>query len=73
MPITYINAKRAFRLFKSVYSKIWLCPNFNRYCFGTGLSSLATVHEHLQTLEKKGVIRRFDGNVRGIELLRRLY
>lgn len=34
-----------------------------------GLSSLATVHEHLAVLEKKGFIRRYRGAVRGIELL----
>jgi len=33
------------------------------------LSSLATVFEHLQALEKKGVIRRFEGAVRGIEVV----
>ncbi len=34
-----------------------------------GLSSLATVHEHLSVLEKKGFIRRYKGAVRGIEVL----
>lgn len=34
-----------------------------------GVSSLATVHEHLNALEKKGVIKKFEGAVRGIELL----
>lgn len=33
------------------------------------LSSLATVHEHLAVLEKKGLIRRYKGAVRGIEVL----
>lgn len=33
--------------------------------------SLATVHEHLQTLEKKGLIKRSSGIVRGIEILDR--
>jgi repressor LexA len=33
------------------------------------LSSLATVHEHLEALEKKNFIRRYKGAVRGIELL----
>lgn len=36
-----------------------------------GVRSLATVHEHLQTLEKKGQIRRSSGISRGIELLDR--
>lgn len=34
-----------------------------------GVKSLATVHEHLQTLEKKGFIKRSSGVARGIELL----
>jgi len=34
-----------------------------------GLSSLATVHEHLMALVKKGAIRKFEGTVRGIEVM----
>jgi repressor LexA len=34
-----------------------------------GLSSLATVHEHIQALEKKGVLKRYDGAVRGLEIV----
>ncbi|MBI4037777.1 transcriptional repressor LexA [Candidatus Curtissbacteria bacterium] len=36
-----------------------------------GVKSLATVHEHLQTLEKKGLIKKSSGLARGIELLDR--
>ena len=36
-----------------------------------GLSSLSTVHEHLAVLEKKGLIRRYKGAVRGIEILQK--
>lgn len=34
-----------------------------------GVRSLATVHEHLQTLEKKGVLKRSSGISRGIEII----
>ena len=34
-----------------------------------GLSSLATVHEHLEALVKKKVIRKFEGAVRGLEII----
>lgn len=34
-----------------------------------GVKSLATVHEHLQALERKGLIKRSLGVVRGIELI----
>lgn len=44
-------------------------PTLQEIADAMGLSSLATVHEHLQALERKGVIKRFDGAVRGIELL----
>lgn len=33
------------------------------------LKSLATVHEHLQALEKKGIIKKTSGAIRGIEVL----
>lgn len=36
-----------------------------------GVRSLATVHEHLQTLEKKGLIKRSSGISRGIEVIDR--
>mgnify|MGYP003395448303 FL=1 len=34
-----------------------------------GVNSLATVHEHLQTLEKKGLIKRSGGISRGIDVV----
>ncbi|OGD88039.1 repressor LexA [Candidatus Curtissbacteria bacterium RIFCSPHIGHO2_01_FULL_41_11] len=34
-----------------------------------GVRSLATVHEHLQTLERKGLIKKSSGLVRGIDLI----
>ena len=36
-----------------------------------GVKSLATVHEHLQTLERKGLIKKTSGIVRSIELIER--
>lgn len=36
-----------------------------------GVKSLATVHEHLQTLEKKGLIKKSSGLARGIEIVDR--
>src|SRR4030066_198754 len=44
-------------------------PTLQEIADAMGLSSLATVHEHLQALVKKGVIKRFEGAVRGIEVL----
>lgn len=44
-------------------------PTLSEIAIAIGVSSLATVHEHLQALEKKGVIKKFEGAVRGIELI----
>lgn len=48
-------------------------PTLQEIADAIGVSSLATVHEHLQALERKKVIKRFDGQVRGIELLDRTF
>jgi repressor LexA len=44
-------------------------PTLTEIAAHLGLSSLATVHEHLAVLEKKGLIRRYRGAVRGIEVI----
>ena len=46
-------------------------PTLTEIAQHLGLSSLSTVHEHLAVLEKKGLIRRYRGAVRGIELLQK--
>jgi repressor LexA len=46
-------------------------PTLTEIAQHLGLSSLSTVHEHLAVLEKKGLIRRYKGAVRGIELLQK--
>ena len=46
-------------------------PTLTEIAQHLGLSSLSTVHEHLAVLEKKGLIRRYKGAVRGIEVLKK--
>lgn len=43
-------------------------PTLQEIADAIGVKSLATVHEHLAALTKKGVIRKVSGEVRGIEL-----
>ena len=43
-------------------------PTLQEIADAIGVKSLATVHEHLSALTKKGVIRKSSGEVRGIEL-----
>ena len=70
MPITlYRRQKEILDFIKNYIKKNGHSPTLVEIANTLGLKSLATVHEHLQTLVKKGVIRRFSGVVRGIEVL----
>ncbi len=70
MPITlYKRQKQIVDFIGQYIQKFGTSPTLQEIADSLGVSSLATVHEHLQTLVKKGVIRRFEGAVRGIELL----
>jgi len=44
-------------------------PTLQEIATAMGLSSLATVHEHINTLVKKGVLRKYEGAVRGLEII----
>ena len=44
-------------------------PTLRQIADAIGVSSLATIHEHLTTLEKKGLIKRKAGKTRSIELV----
>lgn len=69
-PVTLYKRQKEILDFISQYIQInGSSPTLQEIADAMNLSSLATVHEHLQTLVKKGVIRRFDGVVRGIEII----
>lgn len=44
-------------------------PTLSEIAKALNVRSLATVHEHLESMEKKGIIKRFEGSVRGMEIL----
>lgn len=46
-------------------------PTLQDIASALGVHSLATVHEHIGALVKKGVLKKYEGAVRGIELLDR--
>lgn len=48
-------------------------PTLREIADAIGVSSLATVHEHLQALERKHIIRKHEGSARGIELIDRTF
>lgn len=70
--VIYKRQKEILDFIGKSIDKFGYAPTLTEIAQHLGLSSLATVHEHLAVLEKKGLIRRYRGAVRGIELLDRL-
>lgn len=74
MPITLYKRQRQIVDFIAQYiQRNGYSPTLQEIADSLGVSSLATVHEHLQALQRKKVIKKFEGAVRGIELLDRTF
>lgn len=72
MPVTLYKRQRQIVDYIAQYiQKNGYSPTLREIADALGVSSLATVHEHLNALVKKRVIRKFEGAVRGIELIDR--
>lgn len=67
--ILYKRQKQILDYINENISRYSCAPTLTEIAAHLGLSSLATVHEHLAVLEKKGLIRRYRGAVRGIEVV----
>lgn len=69
MPVTLYKRQKQILDFISQYiQRNGFSPTLTEIAHALGVSSLATVHEHLASMEKKGVIKRYEGAVRGIEI-----
>ncbi len=69
-PVTIYKKQKQILDFISQYIQVnGYSPTLQEIADAMGLSSLATVHEHLQALERKNIIKRYDGAVRGIEVI----
>ncbi|MBI3282782.1 transcriptional repressor LexA [Candidatus Curtissbacteria bacterium] len=70
MAVTLYRRQRQIVEFISQFiQKNGYSPTLSEIADAIGVSSLATVHEHLQALIKKKIIRKYEGAVRGLELL----
>ena len=70
MPVTLYKRQKQILEFISQYiQKNGFSPTLQEIATAMNLSSLATVHEHLQTLSKKGVLRKYEGSVRGLDIV----
>ena len=67
--IVYKRQRQILDYINQNIAKYGYAPTLTEIAEYFGLSSLATVHEHLAVLEKKGLIRRYRGAVRGIEVV----
>jgi repressor LexA len=65
----YKRQKQILDFIRQYLQKYGSSPTLQEIADAIGVSSLATVHEHLQTLERKKVIKRYKGAVRGLEIL----
>lgn len=69
MAVTLYKRQRQIVDFIAQYiSKNSYSPTLQEIADAIGVRSLATIHEHLEALVRKGVIRKFEGSVRGIEI-----
>lgn len=72
MPVVLYKRQRQIVDFIAQYiQKNGYSPTLQDIADAIGVSSLATVHEHIEALVKKGVVKKYEGAVRGIELLDR--
>ncbi len=70
MPVTlYKRQRELLEFLKQFIHKNGFSPTLQEIADAMNVSSLATIHEHLQSLVKKGIIKRYEGAVRGIEIL----
>ena len=71
VPIVYKRQRQILDFLNNYIEKFGHAPTLVEIAKKFKLKSLATVHEHLQTLEKKGLIKKQSGLSRGIEILDR--
>jgi len=65
----YRRQKQILDYIQQYLQKNGYSPTLRQIAESIGVSSLATVHEHLQVMERKGVLKRNRGSVRGIKLI----
>ena len=67
-PIIYKRQGQILDFIRQHIQTTGSAPTLRQIAEAIGVSSLATVHEHLEALELKGLIKRKQGKVRAIEL-----
>ena len=69
-PVTlYKKQKQILDFIKQYVQKNGTSPTLAEIAEAMDVTSLSTIHEHLENLEKKNMIKRFQGAVRGIQII----
>lgn len=71
-PVLYPRERQILEFVAQFIQRHGYAPTLKEIGAGVGLSSVATVHEHLAKLENKGYIRKIIGSKRGIEVIKDL-
>ena len=70
MPVTlYKRQKQILDFICQYIQKNGFSPSLQEIAEAIGVSSLATVHEHLNAMAKKKIIKKYEGAIRGIEVV----
>lgn len=68
-PIIYRRQRQILEFIQQFIQSNGYAPTLKQIAQAIGVSSLATVHEHLAALEAKGLIRKQSGRNRSVELV----
>jgi len=68
-PVLYKRQRQIFDFICLYVKKFGFAPTLSEIAQAIGISSLSAVYDHLTALEKKGLIRRYKGALRGIEII----
>jgi repressor LexA len=70
MPATlYPRERQVLEFITQFMQRYGFAPTLKEVCGALNLSSVATVHEHIDHLRQKGFVKKLDGAVRGLELV----
>lgn len=69
----YPREKQVLEFISQYVSRYGFAPTLREMCEALGLSSVATVHEHIDHLRQKGFIKKLDGAVRGLEIVKEAF
>lgn len=71
--ILYPKERQVLDYIKQFIQRYGYAPTLKEIGDANGMSSAATVHEHIDRLRQKGFIRKLDGTARGLEIVTENY